>query len=1084
MQHKSLLAALMVGVLALASCVKNEESQSVTDMRNARADEIKSQAELNRANAQAAITLAQAQKAIAEAQAKLLEAQAAIAEAEAAKIAVEAELAGIEVQIAAVKLEVEKVNLQAKKAELEALKAKYEAEIAKYNAEKQEAINKLEAAEAQAEIDEIKAQIELLKQEEKLLKAAGALSAEQQKQIGEAWNNYAAQVAALNKAQTELISKMAQLAKLQAGEETAEEILVKKIQDVQTKIYAQQIYIEELESKVNLSAAEIDAMITVARAALSDAYTDELQAQEAMQLIEERLSAKKTAVYAYQEGWTTDDQDGFADWFEGLPSPYYYYDNGNKVNVFAKTYKYNEETGRWERGFQFFYGSKTNDSQILEGTFYPVYTVDSATGNPGNKFEIIEGEKYLYPGYIDGVEAASVTLQDDVIAPAMIYTPNLEYIVGYVQYIEENTNAAAYYQAMMLDPWVEEDVQDMQETIQQLALEMTAHKEYVEKAEIEILPAKQAWNDAKANEESVAAELVVAQDNYSYYLNSHDVSDKAKNEVDAFATYVNELDNLETAQESFDKASTVLYGTVPDATEAVDNEGEGAVEGLVDKVARLEDESYKAGLDVAEKKADLDKKQKEFDEANEGGKLENALKEAKDALADQEKEVLKKQDEADEALEAYHKAEIIYTADPTDANKEAMETAKKTWEDAVKAISTEQEKLPDLEKAVADAQAAWDKVFDPFDKAQKAYYAAWEIATKIKAEWETAKEKLGKRSDDASATGSAYAQYKWYAAALGNIDDLAPEQNTAYGWYNKAVADLEAAQEANPDGAEELIQLRTAIFEAIDAYGIADAATKKAKEDYEALYKGEDPKYPSYVAFKNHITPAGADAFEDETVYLYEYYLAYGAYPWYLGKEVDMPGQKLQQYYWWQEKLEALMENYQEVSEQLTKAYQSADFDKLFDQIEGYAAEEDTYFEHIAAIQDLMDAKVEANKTIYDAMNARIKAEAALTALNQIKSANMYSSDGTTPETIAKYEAKIKEAQETLKDLEKDLQHLINELYFGKKDPATGEYTYAKIAELQNDIEKLQNEIEFRSEMIDYYLGIITALLGEDGGIE
>ena len=74
MQHKPLFAALMIGSLALASCVKSIESPSVTEVRNARADELKSQTELNRANAQAATTLANAQASLAASEAKLNEA--------------------------------------------------------------------------------------------------------------------------------------------------------------------------------------------------------------------------------------------------------------------------------------------------------------------------------------------------------------------------------------------------------------------------------------------------------------------------------------------------------------------------------------------------------------------------------------------------------------------------------------------------------------------------------------------------------------------------------------------------------------------------------------------------------------------------------------------------------------------------------------------------------------------------------------------------------------------------------------------------------------------------------------------------
>lgn len=123
MNYKSLIIAVLAGALVATSCMKNLESASVTKVRDAKAEELKSLAELNKAQAAAVTTLANA-----EASLKLAEAK--VQEATAAKIAAEAEIAQIQVEIEKVRLEEERVELQKRLAELEMLKAEQELKLA------------------------------------------------------------------------------------------------------------------------------------------------------------------------------------------------------------------------------------------------------------------------------------------------------------------------------------------------------------------------------------------------------------------------------------------------------------------------------------------------------------------------------------------------------------------------------------------------------------------------------------------------------------------------------------------------------------------------------------------------------------------------------------------------------------------------------------------------------------------------------------------------------------------------------------------------------------------------------------------
>ncbi len=110
MKFKALFAGVLIGAIALSSCVKNVESPEVTALRNARVDEIRANAELLRASADA-------QKA----QAEYLKAQAAYQQAYAAYVAAQTET------------EKARAAQQLAQAELAKVNAKNQLELAEIN---------------------------------------------------------------------------------------------------------------------------------------------------------------------------------------------------------------------------------------------------------------------------------------------------------------------------------------------------------------------------------------------------------------------------------------------------------------------------------------------------------------------------------------------------------------------------------------------------------------------------------------------------------------------------------------------------------------------------------------------------------------------------------------------------------------------------------------------------------------------------------------------------------------------------------------------------------------------------------------
>ncbi len=119
MKQKLFLGALLLGALTLNSCVDDTESASVTALRQAKIEQLKSLAELNSADAKAHLMLAEAQAAAENAEAEYRKAQAEYQKAQTEK---EKELAQIAIDEA--------------RARLQAALAQFDAQIAqsKYNA--------------------------------------------------------------------------------------------------------------------------------------------------------------------------------------------------------------------------------------------------------------------------------------------------------------------------------------------------------------------------------------------------------------------------------------------------------------------------------------------------------------------------------------------------------------------------------------------------------------------------------------------------------------------------------------------------------------------------------------------------------------------------------------------------------------------------------------------------------------------------------------------------------------------------------------------------------------------------------------
>ena len=155
------LAGALVASPVFTSCVDDSESASVTALRGAKAEQLKSVAAMNNAEAQAKLIYANAE-------AQLKAAEAALKQAQADCEAAEAKIKELEAQL---KEDAYDAELAAKLAQAEAEKAKAEKIIAKQLGEAQKYQLELEAKIAELQAALLKAKTDLVTAEDGAAKA-------------------------------------------------------------------------------------------------------------------------------------------------------------------------------------------------------------------------------------------------------------------------------------------------------------------------------------------------------------------------------------------------------------------------------------------------------------------------------------------------------------------------------------------------------------------------------------------------------------------------------------------------------------------------------------------------------------------------------------------------------------------------------------------------------------------------------------------------------------------------------------------------------------------------------------------------
>lgn len=802
--------------MSLASCVKSIESQSVTDVRKARAEEILSQAELNKANAQAAVTLANAEATLAAAQAELAKANALIAQAEAKKIEAEAELVKIDAQLKTVQVEQEKVQLQIKQAELQKALAEADQAIARAELTKQRIANQLALMAQELEIAKSENAKALLEAQIALEKAIKDQEEAERAALQEIANKYIAFSDQLMTLQMQYNAILLEITEVEARIKTPEEVWAKEIAEKRAELARVEMKIAAIQKYAKVSPEEVEAYLDAARIALMDAENVYQDAVKDMNAKLEAYNAIVNTTPEYTQNWYK---------FQNIV-----YSSGLHAT------NYNDETDIWEEGFF-----------DANGEFVALWNYDDT------KFEYVS-----YPEPKDGiVPPSTIWLVERTIIPAKVNSANFELlfaqlvtekeeeIADYTKTVEENlANDKEYYEGRI--KYYEDRVAAYQEYVDAVEPKVNAAEAVVEEKIAALEEATKARNAALQVAQnyvkgaSADGELNQAWTEYNKAYNAKNEADNAvidaENNLNWAKSWVETWTNnkydadMEVATKTNDvnvakKAITdEIVKAVSDAEAALAKQHEvveKAKKAVDDAVTALRAANIKLAADptneelkatqaaAATKKTEAEDK---YDEEN--GKLpalQTAVTTAQDAFdaVNNPYQTALAELETAEAQAAYCDEQLTYYQNKVTEYEEALAAAKQAAEEAAAAY----------EAAEAALKAAQDAQVDATEEGNALWQAFWDADNACN----NAQNALTDAQNDLQTVKNNYYNYDYYVTRLD------PEVEYSDAWrlnYYKELlenADINAAEQIAAKEAE-LVDLQEAIEEVKADLAKIDAA--------------------------------------------------------------------------------------------------------------------------------------------------------------------------------------------------------------------------------------------------------------------
>ena len=551
MKKKLMMVAVLLGALTLGACVDDNETQSVTDVRNAKAERLQARADMNNAEARALKVAADAEVALMAAKAKVEEAMAAKTDAEAQTIKKGIELvelkkeaaeldnaaALIENQRKQAELDIALSNLEVKKKEAERDLTNVEAAIANMEITNQAALVNAQAALAAA-------QAALIGYEKQQAEAASDAEKEALKARLVALQNlasdYSAAVDKLLTVQGNLTKAKTRLVTLETGLEDAKVAMEKNIIDNNNEIAQIEGYIVKYKEYTNYTE-DVTALenkkseLTAQRGVLYDAYLNQLaaydkvadevdtdtkdEAQEAMEkdayyqfAANDRIVVKDAAdedrtfyIYNLNELLPGFDPNDYSTYIFSNNKPRLDYAQGSDGNYYpytkhAKTYLI--ESGTHE------YTCSLGDSLSVENYFNGM-DVRTMTLRVNEAIEVVKGQKKASDTQLTAYKAA----YNGTATGYYVYAYNPSSWTDYPadatdkpNAVQKTTAAKTAYEADKAD-WSKKDAYEQTLAVELWLKEQIANIEG-EMAEYDLtVKALEAYLDLYANQETYLASL-------------------------------------------------------------------------------------------------------------------------------------------------------------------------------------------------------------------------------------------------------------------------------------------------------------------------------------------------------------------------------------------------------------------------------------------------------------------------------------------------------------------------------------------------------------------------------------------------
>lgn len=842
MQHKGLFAALLCGAICLTGCLKNVESDSVAEVRKAKANELNASAELLKAQATAETVLASAQ-------ADLIKAQAALAKAQADKVAAETayqqvlnELKAVEVQLKQVEVESAKVDLQMKKAQLEAEQARLEVIIARSKKELEQVARELQAIRAGMEVDAVEQALALAQAEKALQDYLIAQEeAEVEAIMGIAYKYFDLQNQILEMS-ISIFENEVTIANLEAGIVDPAEALAEEIAKAERELTRMESikaiaesYLAYDEDTWKDAKATFMGLLIVAQNTL-------LEANEAYS---ESVDKYNKAIDALSNTYYYDEYERSAYYWTGVFS--YLADLGASE-------LYNPENARWQWGY-----FDENDEWVVlhteqENEYEVIYHIPDAEtvaeyaekGINLPEDAVYEGKYTFVPGKTD-VEAVNAFINahiDDLTAQAQeVKDAAAEIAEG----VAEETKAR-------LDI-IDDIVAKTQDYVDGL-------KEKFEAADNDMESNYAAAVEASAASAQAIADLMVA------FIDNAELEE-------ALAAY---KDALEDQAEKL-QAYTDAKGETADAKFVLENvefnfmtEYDGA---------DMAEAEFKRDMAIANATNDVKVKKAAVTDA-----IVKAYTDAVEATALAKSNVKTAGTTVEAKLSVWRAAQIALANDPTNETLiKAEKDAKDAYDKAVIDLDTAKAKVPIAEGEEATAKANYDAVNDPYQTAvttlntlnedKEEWDTALADAKKDVTDAEAAEEVAKKASEDADkAVEDAFKALVDASDALAAdekkaVTEAAEASFIAWDKYNESAEAVEKLENT-------YLHYRRDVAALDEETGWLIELQKEATKDFEELRAdydgdGEEESYEEYILSINEELSAEIETAEDAKEYIAQY---------------------------------------------------------------------------------------------------------------------------------------------------------------------------------------------------------------------